>query len=124
MLAGKNPLLIALALGLLAGLTAWTAMRGRERKAAERWATVNVLCAKVDVAEGTELDQEMIAVSVDGGTETVVDDYSPTRNASGVVWTSPVLASGAHTLRIRVTGNRNPAGSGYNVAVDSVDVTG
>ncbi|HEX4386595.1 MAG TPA: Flp pilus assembly protein CpaB [Myxococcales bacterium] len=62
MLAGKNPLLIALALGLLAGLTAWTAMRARERKAAEKWATVNVLCAKVDVAEGTELDQGMIAV--------------------------------------------------------------
>ena len=71
-----------------------------------------------------DTDQEMIAVSVDGGAETVVDDYSPTRNASGVVWTSPVLASGAHTLHIRVTGNHNPSSSGYNVAVDSVDVTG
>ncbi|MFC1435644.1 hypothetical protein ACEZDB_33900 [Streptacidiphilus sp. N1-3] len=70
-----------------------------------------------------DVDQEMIAVSVDGGAETVVDDYAATRNASGVVWTSPVLANGAHTLRVRVTGNHNPSSSGYNVAIDSVDVT-
>jgi pilus assembly protein CpaB len=61
-LAGKNPLLFALALGLLAGAVAWTAMRSSERKLADKWATVNVLCAKVDVPEGAELDQEMIAV--------------------------------------------------------------
>ena len=62
MLSGKNPLLIALALGLLAGATAWAALRARERSVRDRWQTVNVLCAKVDVAEGTELSAEMIAV--------------------------------------------------------------
>ena len=62
MLSGKNPLLIALALGLLAGATAWAALRARERGARDRWQTVNVLCAKVDVAEGTELSAEMVAV--------------------------------------------------------------
>jgi pilus assembly protein CpaB len=61
-LSGKNPLLIALALGLLAGLTAWSAMRARERKVKDKWATVNVLCAKVDIAEGTELAPELVAV--------------------------------------------------------------
>jgi len=61
-LSGKNPLLIALALGLLAGATAWAALRARERSVRDRWQTVNVLCAKVDVAEGTELSAEMIAV--------------------------------------------------------------
>ena len=70
-----------------------------------------------------DVDQEMIAVSVDGGAETVVDDYAATRNASGTVWTSPVLTNGAHTLHIRVTGNHNAASGGYNVAIDSVDVT-
>jgi len=61
-LSGKNPLLIALALGLLAGATAWAALRARERSVRDRWQTVNVLCAKVDVAEGTELSAEMVAV--------------------------------------------------------------
>jgi len=61
-LSGKNPLLIALALGLLAGATAWAALRARERSVRDRWRTVNVLCAKVDVAEGTELSAEMVAV--------------------------------------------------------------
>jgi pilus assembly protein CpaB len=62
LLSGKNPLLIALALGLMAGLIAWSAMKARERKVKDKWATVNVLCAKVDIPEGTELDQDMIAV--------------------------------------------------------------
>jgi pilus assembly protein CpaB len=61
-LSGKNPLFIALALGLLAGVVAWSAMRTRERKSKDFWATVSVLCAKADIAEGTELTQEMVAV--------------------------------------------------------------
>ena len=62
MLSGKNPLLIALALGLCAGVVAWLSIKGKERKIKDKWQTVNVLCAKVDIPEGTELDQEMIAV--------------------------------------------------------------
>ena len=62
MLSGKNPVLIAAVLGLLAGGAAWAAMRARERAARERWRTVHVLCARVDVKEGAELTSEMIAV--------------------------------------------------------------
>jgi len=62
MLARKGPVLIAVALGVLAGATAWTAIRSREREAGERWRTVPVLCAKLDVKEGAELAPEMIAV--------------------------------------------------------------
>jgi pilus assembly protein CpaB len=60
-LSGKNPLLIALALGLMAGLIAWSAMKAKERKVKDKWRTVNVLCARVDIPEGTELDGEMTA---------------------------------------------------------------
>jgi len=62
LLSGKNPLLIALALGLCAGVVAWLSIKSKERKIKDKWQTVNVLCAKVDVPEGTELDQDMIAV--------------------------------------------------------------
>ncbi|MHA6765138.1 hypothetical protein [Streptacidiphilus sp. PAMC 29251] len=86
-------------------------------------ATVGFTGTRIALHAVRDVDQEMIAVSVDGGAETVVDDYSPTRNAAGIVWTSPVLAAGAHTLHIRVTGSHNPSSSGYNVALDSVDIT-
>ena len=64
MLPGKNPLLIALALGLMAFLIAWSAMKAKEKRVKDKWQTVNILCAKVDIPEGTELDADMIAVKV------------------------------------------------------------
>ena len=62
MLNGKNPLFIALALGLMAFLLSWWAMKAKEKKVKEGWETVRILCAKVDIPEGTELDNEMIDV--------------------------------------------------------------
>ncbi|GGM15118.1 hypothetical protein ACFFX1_04080 [Dactylosporangium sucinum] len=70
-----------------------------------------------------DADQQIMALSLDGGAEVLVDNYAASRNASGVVWTSPALAAGSHTLRIRVTGTKNAASSGWNVAIDSADVT-
>jgi len=64
----------------------------------------------------------IIAVSVDGGSETLVDNYSPTRNAAGMVYTTPVLDTGHHTLKVRITGTKNPASSGYADAIDRADV--
>jgi hypothetical protein len=70
-----------------------------------------------------DVDQQIIALSIDGGSETLVDNYSPSRNASGIVWTSPVLSAGTHTMRIRITGTKNSASSGFNAAIDSADIT-
>ena len=58
--SGQKPLLIALGLGLVAGAVAWSAIRVQERRVTAGWETVWVLCAARDVAEGTELDQEMV----------------------------------------------------------------
>jgi len=55
-------LLLALALGLLAGLAAWSAIDGQQRKAREDWKTVKVLCAARDVPEGIELLRAMVAI--------------------------------------------------------------
>ena len=60
--SGRNSLLLAVALGLLAGFAAWAAIDGQQRKAREEWKTVKVLCAARDVAEGTELARAMVAV--------------------------------------------------------------
>ncbi len=68
-----------------------------------------------------DVDQGMMDVSVDGSAPVTIDDYSPTRNASGIVWTSPVLAPGPHVATITVDSTRNPASSGNNIAIDSAD---
>ncbi|MFC4587002.1 hypothetical protein [Sphaerisporangium corydalis] len=69
-----------------------------------------------------DADQAIMTVAVDGGAPVQVDDYAPVRNASGVVWTSAVLAAGAHTLTVTVTGARDPASTGGNIALDSADI--
>lgn len=61
MLQGKYPLLIALALGLLAGVIAYSAIKARERAVREGWATTRILCASQDVTEGVELDENSVA---------------------------------------------------------------
>jgi hypothetical protein len=71
-----------------------------------------------------DVDQGIMTVSVDGGAAQSVDNYASSRNASGVVWTSPVLAAGSHAIAIVNTGNRNAASSGINIALDRTDITG
>jgi hypothetical protein len=70
-----------------------------------------------------DVDQGIMSIAVDGGTPQNVDDYATGRNAAGVVWTSPPLSSGNHTLTITNTGQRNPSSSGNNIAIDRADVT-
>lgn len=44
------------------------------------------------------------AVSIDGGPEVMVDLFDPRKDNNTLrVWTSPVLASGTHTIKIRCT---------------------
>jgi Glycosyl hydrolases family 39 len=87
-------------------------------------ATLRFTGTKVTLHAVKDVDQGILAVRVDGGTETRIDDYAPARNASGPVWTSPGLPAGDHTLTVRVTGERNPASAGTVVALDYAEVTG
>jgi hypothetical protein len=70
-----------------------------------------------------DVDQGIMTVSLDGGAPQSVDDYASSRNASGSVWTSAVLAPGSHTLTIVNTGTKNSASSGDNIAIDRADAT-
>ncbi|MES2355250.1 MAG: GDSL-type esterase/lipase family protein [Pseudomonadota bacterium] len=63
------------------------------------------------------------AVSIDGGTETNIDLYSPT-DVRQLVWTSPVLSNAPHTFKFRVTGTKNASSSDVMIEPDAVDVLG
>lgn len=56
------------------------------------------------------LNHGTAAVSIDGGQEVEVDLYEKTEeNKTSLVWTSPPLTNGPHTIRVRMTGDKNPA---------------
>lgn len=63
------------------------------------------------------------AVSIDGGTETLIDTYAASRADNVLLYTSPTLANGTHTLKVRVTGTKNASSSATFVTVDRVDIT-
>jgi hypothetical protein len=60
---------------------------------------------------------------MDGGAETNVDFYNATILGDQLLWTSPLLSSGSHTLKVRVTGTKNSAASDRFVVVDRVSAT-
>ncbi len=62
------------------------------------------------------------AFSVDNGAETYVDTYAPTRMDDVFLFATPTLGQGVHTLKVRVTGLKNAASTGYNVPADRIDV--
>ena len=64
----------------------------------------------------------MAAVSIDGGSETIVDLYGKIKTGDVAVWTSPVIPSGSHTLKIRVAGNKNAASTSNVITLDHVNV--
>src|SRR5262249_13259386 len=63
------------------------------------------------------------AISIDGGTETIVDYYASIRTDQKLMYTSAVLPDGAHTLKVRVTGTKNASSSDYVINADRVNVT-
>lgn len=70
-----------------------------------------------------DVDQGQMLLSMDGGSAVTIDDYAPSRDAAGIVWTSPRLANGPHTLTITVGSGRNPASTGRNIAIDRADIS-
>jgi hypothetical protein len=64
------------------------------------------------------------AVRIDNGAETNIDLFSSVSNVGNqLVFTSPTLSRGTHTLRVRVTGTKNASSSNFYVSADRVDIT-
>jgi pilus assembly protein CpaB len=61
LLKGKIPLLVALGLGLLAGVVAFSAIKKREADARRGWNLVGVIVADQDIREGSTITSEMIS---------------------------------------------------------------
>ncbi len=61
MLKGKTPLVVALVLGLLAGVVAYSAIKKKESDVRRGWNLVPVVVAAVDIAEGTVVTFDMIS---------------------------------------------------------------
>jgi len=85
--------------------------------------TVTFSGTQISLYAARSADSGKAAVSIDGGTETTVDLYSATRQGNQLVYTSPTVASGTHTLKVRVTGTRNASSAGYFVSPDRVLVS-
>ncbi|MCR4435166.1 MAG: stalk domain-containing protein [Clostridiales bacterium] len=62
------------------------------------------------------------AVSIDNKAETMVDLYSPTRSDNVLLYTSPVLTSGEHIVKVRVTGEKNNQSSSSYINADRVEI--
>ena len=100
---------------MYAGTANWSS--GANQTATFRFQGTQVLLYTVH-----DRDQGIMTVSVDGSAAVRIADYAPARDAQALSWTSPVLASGSHTLTILATGDRNAASSGSTIAIDRAQV--
>lgn len=62
------------------------------------------------------------AVSIDGGPETMVDFYAPTRAGNVLLWSSPALSATSHVFKLRVTGTHDANATDNYVGPDRADV--
>jgi methyl-accepting chemotaxis protein len=68
-----------------------------------------------------ESNHGMVALSIDDGPETVVDQYGTSRE-NRMFWQSPVLPHGNHVLRARATCDQNPASRYIWVTLERIEI--
>ena len=84
--------------------------------------TVNFSGTQALVYGAKNNNHGIAAYSIDGGAETEVDLYSATRSDNSFLFASPTLTKGQHTLKVRVSGRKNPSATAYVVPADRVDI--
>jgi autotransporter-associated beta strand protein len=77
---------------------------------------------RIDLHGAKAPNHGIAAVSIDGGPETLVDYYAPSRRERAFVWSAAGLPAGTKTLKVRVTGTRNAASTGNSIAIDRVTI--
>ncbi len=86
------------------------------------YATLTFNGNQVELSTSKASHHGIMAVSVDNGPETPIDLYSATRKDFVTVFKSGTLDEGRHTIKIRVTGTKNPASSGTYAIIDYLKV--
>ena len=84
--------------------------------------TVTFNGTRIEFYGMTSSDSGIGAFSIDHGPETQVDFFSTTRRGNVLLYTSPTLAPGTHTLEIRVTGAKSASSSASYVSIDRVAI--
>jgi hypothetical protein len=84
--------------------------------------SVGFIGTGIDVVMYTGPDCGNFAWSINGGSETIVDGYSPTNRTEYPFQLAYNLPYGYHTLKIRKLGTKNASSTGYRVRVDAFDV--
>jgi methyl-accepting chemotaxis protein len=84
-------------------------------------ATLRFVGTRVRYYGFAEANHGMIALSIDDGPETIVDQYGTARE-NRMFWQSPVLARGTHVLRARATGDQNPASRYIWVTLERIEI--
>jgi GH43 family beta-xylosidase len=85
-------------------------------------ATIRFTGARVALLSVRDTGNGIAAISIDGGAEQRVDFYSGIRVGEQLNYLSPALTRGPHTLRVRVTGERNAASSSTVISMDRIEV--
>ncbi len=86
------------------------------------YATYTFYGTKIHYFGTTAPTSGKVAVSMDGGTETVVNAYSTSRVDGVKLWSSGSLTAGRHTFKVRITGQTGATGGGVWGNVDRVVV--
>jgi hypothetical protein len=63
-----------------------------------------------------------VDVQLDGSYQTTVDLYRPERRGDVLVWTSPLLPRGSHTIRLIYDDTKNPASTDATVTLDAFNI--
>ncbi len=86
------------------------------------YVTFNFTGYRITLNTAKASNHGIVAVSIDNGSETNFDLYSPTRESYVPIYTSPALSNGNHTLKVRVTGTKNASASNTYAIIDYVTV--
>lgn len=87
---------------------------------ADAYALVRFKGTQIDLFGTTAAHHGIAAVSIDDGEEELVDLYSTSTADQALLWSSPALALGEHTLKVRVTGTKNISSTDKVISVDRV----
>ena len=98
---------------LFRGTTSWSSTE-------DSYVTIRFTGTRISLYGEADVHHGIGAASIDSGIESRIDYYLSKRVEDKRVWTSPILSNTTHTLRLRVTGDRNVASLGTDIPVDRV----